>query len=286
MRGGEDPQARKGARHMADPAAEEELLSFALRLARAPRALLLDAFWRGARATSKQGDGFDPVTRADRAAEARMRQMLARRFPDHGVIGEEFGAEHVQREHVWVLDPIDGTRAFIAGLPGFSTLVALLRQGRPLLGVIHVPVMDMTLAGDGRRCWRWRGGRRAPARVGATRDIHQALAGTTLPRLYDTPTRRCVLARLQEQARHVQFDADALFYAQLASGRLDIALDTGLAAHDAAALIPVVRGAGGVISDWRGRAPDLLRARRIDLLASATPRLHARMLRLIRACGA
>jgi len=271
------------------PTHRDQHLAFALELARAPQEALLRAFAGQVRAQNKAGEdeAFDPVTSADKDAESLMRGLIRARYPEHGILGEEFGADETGRDFVWVLDPIDGTRAFLCGLPGWTTLVALLHEGRPVAGVIHAPVMDLTLAGDGETCWRiWRG-ERTRAKVSATTALQRALAGTTLPRLYDTPARACFLKAVQGAARHVQFDADALFYALLASGRMDLVFDTQLAPYDAAALIPVVLGAGGVLTDWQGRAPRLsLTDEKLNLLAAATTGLHAQALKLLAQCGA
>ena len=176
-----------------------------------------------------------------------------------------------------MLDPIDGTRAFLCGLPTWTVLVALLREGRPALGLIHQPVMDFTVIGDGASCWRLHGDDAAPARARSTERLEKALCGTTLPKLYDTPRKETFLRAAIARARHVQFDGDALFYAQVACGRMDAAFDAGLALYDAAALAPVITGAGGVFTDWNG-APAPLGG---DVLAAATPALHAALLRLL-----
>ena len=257
----------------------------ALELVREAGALLRQAFSgtvqaadKGAKAGSK---GYDPVTAADRAAEERMRAILHARMPEDGIIGEEFGEEEPGAEHVWVLDPIDGTRAFLCGLPTWTVLVALLREGRPVLGVIHQPLMDFTVIGNGASCWRLHGREALPARVRSTERLEEALCGTTLPKLYDTPRKEAFLRAVMNRSRHLQFDADALFYAQVACGRMDAAFDTGLALYDAAALGPVITGAGGIFTDWEGTPAPLGG----DVLAAATPALHAAILRQLDEAG-
>ncbi|GEM_PF-33827 len=265
--------------------------ALALRLAGQAGQMLVHAFWRGSTVDSKRnaakGLADDPVSAADRAAERLMRENIAEAFPDDGILGEEFGASpQAGSGHVWVLDPIDGTRSFICGLPGWTVLIALLREEMPVLGLVHEPLSGMTIIGNGSRCWRLLHGRVEDAeqvRVRKTVRLEQAFCGTTLPRLYDTPGRSALLQALQQRARHVQFDADALFYAALAQGRLDVALDTRLALHDAAALVPIVRGAGGIISDWCGRQAALPGS---DIIACATPALHEQMLALLEETGA
>jgi len=265
----------------------EELLrdaraALAVRLAQSSGALLRDAFFGDVRADNKQARGFDPVTAADRAAEERMRAMIAEAFPADGILGEELGAANAGAAWQWVLDPIDGTRAFLCGLPGFATLIALLHEGTPTLGIIHEPLTGLLLIGNNRACWQVRDGKAQPAKVRPPLPLQEALAGTTLPRLYDTLGKRAFLDTLQKRARHVQFDADALFYAAVARGRMDVALDTGLQPHDAAALIPVVRGAGGRITDWCGN--DAVMGG--DIIASSGGALHEALLELLAETGA
>ncbi len=252
----------------------------ALKLVREAGTLLAEAFAGTVQATDKgtgTGKGYDPVTAADRAAEERMRETLRAQVPADGIIGEEFGEDGTGAGHVWVLDPIDGTRAFLCGLPTWTVLVALLREGRPVLGVIHQPVMGFTVIGNGTSCWRLYGEKVVPARVRPTQRLEEALCGTTLPKLYDTPRKKAFLRAVMNRSRHLQFDADALFYAQVACGRMDAAFDTGLALYDAAVLEPVIAGAGGVFTSWAG-APAPLGG---DVLAAATPALHAALLRLL-----
>ena len=265
-----------------------EHAAFALELAREAGAMLAEAFRSpDLRAGNKGADtgGFDPVTAADKAGEELLRARIATRYPAHGIIGEEFGAENEAAEFVWVLDPIDGTRAFLCGLPTWTTLIALLHEGRPVLGLIHQPLAPFTVVGDGESCWQMWGAGAAdarPARVRATTRLEEALAGTTLPIYYDREEKRAFLEAMMKRARHVHFDADAMFYAQVAAGRMDVAFDTGLARHDAAVLSPILRGAGGVFTDWQGNeAPESG-----DVIASAGSALHEQVLALVREAGA
>lgn len=263
--------------------AEDARATLALALAGESGRLLTEAFWRGVAANSKREDTFDPVSAADRAAERLLRQRIRAAFPQDGLLGEEFGSEREDAEHVWVLDPIDGTRAFVCGLPGWTTLIALLRGKVPVLGLVHQPLTGLTVIGNGQACWRIVNGSVERVHVRTTSRLENALAGTTLPHLYlnDSARRRFLLA-LVERARHVQFDGDALFYAMVACGRMDIAFDTGLAPHDAAALAPIIEGAGGIFSDWQGQA----RPTAGNVLACASAELHREMLALVHQTGA
>ena len=263
--------------------AENERARLALAMARESGRLLTTAFWHGATTENKRQGSYDPVTEADRAAERLLRKRIKAAFPQDGLLGEEFGGEAENAEYVWVLDPIDGTRSFVCGLPGWTTLIAVLHEETPVLGLVHHPLTEMTVIGDGHSCWRIVNGSVERVRTRATTRLADALAGTTLPHLYlEDPGGRRFLETMMRRARHVQFDGDALFYAMVACGRMDVAFDTGLAPHDAAALAPIIEGAGGMFSSWQGRA----RPSAGNVLACASAELHREILELLRQTGA
>jgi myo-inositol-1(or 4)-monophosphatase len=208
-----------------------------------------------------------PVTLADRGAEELMRARITRRFPEHGIIGEEFGRERPDAEFVWVLDPIDGTKAFITGLPLWGTLIALLHQGQPVLGCIHQPVLDQLVIGDGVTT----GLNGRPVRCRPTRRLEEATLLTSDPM---NPARYQDGARyddLQHRAKLVRTWGDCYGYLLLATGWADISLDPIVNPWDIAALVPVVRGAGGVITNWQGGPAYPAES----TIACATPELHA-----------
>ena len=189
-----------------------------------------------------------PVTVADRAAEAAMRAIVARERPADGIIGEEYGDHRPEAARVWVFDPIDGTRAFVAGRPLFGTLIALLEDGVPVLGVI-----DQCIAGD-----RWVGvagqGTTLNGRAAATRrcgSLAAACLGTTSPHAFDVED-FATFERLRPSVRDTLYGGDCHNYGLLASGHLDLVVEASLKIHDWAALVPVVEGAGGVMTDWSG----------------------------------
>jgi len=196
---------------------------------------------------------LSPVTEADRAAEAAMRAILAGERPDDGVIGEEYGADRPDAERVWVLDPIDGTRSFVAGRPIFGTLIALLDRGKPVLGMIDQPI-----SGE-----RWQGavGRAstlntALIRTRACARIDQAHLATTGPG-YFTPESWTAFERVRAAARDTLWGGDCYNYGLLAAGHLDLVIEDGLKLYDFAALVPIVEGAGGAMRDWNGKALDM-----------------------------
>lgn len=209
-------------------------------------------FFRAACAQETKADA-SPVTEADRAAEAAIRALLAEHRPDDGIIGEEFGWEREAADRVWVLDPIDGTRAFIAGRPIFGTLIALMVEGRPVLGVIDQPI----------GCERWVGSAEGaryngmPVRTRACAELAKASLATTSPHLFDGDDEQAFLAVARAVSRgslrqNLIYGGDCYNYGLLASGFLDLVIEAGLQLYDYAALVPVVEGAGGRMTDWDG----------------------------------
>lgn len=229
--------------------------AFALELAAEAARVTLPLFRNEAAAENKAGEGaFDPVTEADRGAEAAIRRLIAERYPDHGVIGEEYGEDRPDAEHVWVLDPVDGTRAFISGLPLWTTLIALRQAGRPTVGVIAQPYLDEVFLGgpSGARLVS-RGGERA-IRVRECPRLTEAVIATTDPDIF-TPPEFGAWAQVRAAARLARFGCDAYAYAMVAMGRIDLVAETGLKEWDWSALIPVVEAAGGQVTDWTGGPP-------------------------------
>lgn len=195
-----------------------------------------------------------PVTLADRAAEAAMRTMITARFPEDAIIGEEYGAQPGTSGRTWVLDPIDGTRAFISGRPIFGTLISLLVEGWPTIGIIDQPILRERWLGVVGRPTLFNG---APIRTRACTAIAGAALATTSPHLFDDHDvdQFLALARAVAGGQLRQgpiYGGDCYNYACLASGQLDIVVEAGLKLHDFAALVPVVEGAGGRMCDWQG----------------------------------
>jgi myo-inositol-1(or 4)-monophosphatase len=198
--------------------------------------------------------GFDPVTAADRAAEAAMRALINRTFPEHGVVGEEFAAERADAEYVWVLDPIDGTKSFICGMPAWGTLIALTRRGEPIYGLMHQPFTREHFAGDGRAA-RYRGpaGDRA-LRTRACGALQDAVLLTTSPLLMTDADQHC-FRRVEHAVRLSRYGGDCYAYCMLAAGQVDLVIETQLKPHDVLPLIPIIEGAGGVITTWENGRP-------------------------------
>lgn len=199
-----------------------------------------------------------PVTIADRGAEARLREMIAAACPDHGVVGEEYGSDRPDAAYVWVLDPIDGTKAFITGNPLYGTLIALLRDGRPILGVIDMPVLGERWTGAAGRPTLFRSagpnavGGETPARVRACPDLGHAVLRCTTPAMFRGEA-AAAFARLSAATRLTLYGGDCFSYGQLANGWVDLVVEADLGTYDYMALVPVVTGAGGLATDWQGR---------------------------------
>ena len=226
---------------------------------------------------NKAAQGFDPVTAADRAAEQAMRTLIRRKFPAHGIIGEEFGPERADAEYVWVLDPIDGTKSFISGMPAWGTLIALARAGQPVYGMMHQPFTRERFTGDSRSAYY-----RGP--VGA-RELHvrpceriaDAILFTTSPRLMRADD-RAAFARVEDAVRLSRYGGDCYAYCMLAAGHVDLVIETELKPYDILPLIPIITGAGGIVSTWEGEPAE--NGGRV--VAAGDARMHAAALEILR----
>lgn len=199
------------------------------------------------------GGALDPVTEADRGAERAIRALIAAHYPDHGVIGEEYGSDRPDAEFVWVLDPVDGTRAFISGLPLWTTLIALRWQGEPILGSIGQSYLGELFIGSQARGSRLiRDGQETPLKVRSCPKLTDALIATTDPEACFTGAELGSWTQVRAAARLARLGCDAYAYAMVAMGRMDLVIEAGLKVWDVEAAVPVIEGAGGLVTDWRG----------------------------------
>jgi myo-inositol-1(or 4)-monophosphatase len=228
-----------------------ELTDFALHLARASASHILPHFRRNTPVDVKDHEHWDPVTEGDKAGERAMRQLIESRYPAHGIIGEEYGEKPATSSLTWILDPVDGTRAFVIGLPTWATLIALYENGVPKIGVMSQPFVGDLFFGNPSGAWLEHRGNRQAIKASSERRLSDAMAGTTAPHLFKNAS-AAAFKRLENKTKLVRFGLDAYSYALLASGHLDIALDPDLQIHDIAALLPIVTGAGGVVGSWTG----------------------------------
>jgi len=192
---------------------------------------------------------LSPVTVADRAAEAAMRRLIIARFPQHGIIGEEYGPERADAEFVWVLDPIDGTKSFISGVPLFGTLIALARQGRPILGIIDQPISRERWIGAAGHATTFNG---TAIRCRPCAALAAATVFSTSPDMFKGADADAQ-GRVAKAAKLVRFGADCYAYGLLAHGFIDLVIEASLKPYDFSAMVPIVEGAGGIATDWQGK---------------------------------
>jgi histidinol phosphatase-like enzyme (inositol monophosphatase family) len=226
--------------------------------------------------TNKLASGFDPVTEADRETEKAIRKLIGTEFPDHGILGEEFDAQAADARYVWVVDPIDGTRSFISGIPLWGTLVGLTDNGDAIAGMMAQPFIGELFyaAGEGAHYEGPQG--KAKLATRETTEICQATLCTTTPAIFE-PDRRTAFDRLERQVRLSRYGTDCYAYCMLAAGQIDLVVEAGLQPYDIVALIPIIEQAGGVVTDWGGGPAEAGG----DIVAAANPVLHAKVLSVL-----
>jgi len=254
-----------------------DFTAFIGQLATAPGKTILPFFRTSLGVENKNaGRDLDPVTEADRAAEAVMRRMIKDSFPKHGIVGEEFGSERADADYVWVLDPIDGTKSFVTGRPLFGTLIALMHRGAPVYGMMHQPYIGERFTGDnGAARYEGPSGKRELA-VRRCAALAEAVLFTTSPRLMNAAD-RARFERVESEVRLSRYGGDCYAYCMLAAGHLDLVIETELKPYDVAALIPIVTGAGGIITTWEG-APAQSGGR---IIAAGDKRIHEAAMKLL-----
>lgn len=246
----------------------EEWQAFAQELAIAARTVTRRYFRTAVPSELKADDS--PVTLADQETEQVLREMIREYYPDHGIYGEEWGLENEAAELRWVIDPIDGTKAFLAGIPTFVTLIALCHKGVPVLGVIDQPISDERWVGVQGRATLFNNAPLVQVQQGVAGLAH-AMVGTTDPALFPASASQAY-ARLRSACCNQICGGDGYIYGRLCSGIPHLVCEHGLKPHDFAALRPVIEGAGGVITDWQGNPLTLTSAG--DVIAACNPALH------------
>ena len=252
----------------------ENFVEIANRLADASGAAIRPHFRSGLAVADKPDRS--PVTIADEAAERDIRRLLDRACPGHGIVGEEFGSDGAGRDFVWVIDPIDGTRSFICGVPVFTTLIALLREGEPILGVIDQPVSGERWVGARGRGTVFNG---APVRTAAPKPLGEAAMFTTAPDMFAGAAAE-TYENLRSAVHLTRFGLDGYAAGLLASGLIDLHVEGDMKPWDYLALVPVIENAGGVMTDWGG-GPLTLEAGDGLTLAASSPALHAAALEVL-----
>lgn len=236
-------------------------------------AAMLDGRAR-AMATTKPDKSF--VTETDLAIERRLRTLIAATYPDHGVLGEEFKSTNPDAEYVWILDPIDGTAAYVVGMPVYGTLIALARRGQPILGVMHFPATRERFVGAAGKPTTRNG---APCRTRAGVDLPSSILSASNPDFFDAGEKKALAALSARTAWRV-YGGSALSYGRLTEGRTDLAIDSGLKIYDYAAFVPILEGAGGKITDWTGAPLRLDSGPRV--LAAGDARRHEAALEIVK----
>ncbi len=257
---------------------DDGLIAFANRLADAGGAVIRPYFRKPLDVTNKKGEhAFDPVTEADRGAERAMRALIAKERPDDGILGEEFGEAAGKNSYRWVLDPVDGTRAFITGRHEWGQLIALEEAGRPVLGILDQPVLGERFIGVNGAAHLVQAGRSTAIQVRACADISEAVLCATDPSAYMSPEQQAAFTRVHHKARLTRYGGDCYIFAALAMGFVDVIIEAGFKAWDAAALIPLVEGAGGIMTSWDGGSAQSGKT----ILAAGDKRLHAQAMALL-----
>ena len=247
------------------------------RMADASAAVILPHFRAGIAVESKKAERFDPVTAADRAAEQSIREIIATEFPEHGIVGEEFGNVRPDAPLQWVIDPIDGTRAFIQGLPTWGTLIGLMKDGVPVAGLMNQPFTRERTWSDGSNSF-FRGPDGETRRL-ATRQIEIAAAqmSTTDPGLFRDGPEKSAFAAVRGAVQQCRFGTDCYAYCLLAAGHVDVVMEAGLQIYDIVPLIPLIEHAGGKVTGWDG-SPATNGGR---ILACGDHALHTQILAII-----
>ena len=255
----------------------ETLLATAHSLADRAGAVILPHFRTGFTIDHKGGDLFDPVTVADRDAEAAIRSGLAEAYPHHGILGEEFGALNPDAEYCWVIDPIDGTRSFIIGLPIWGTLIGLTRDGVPLLGLMDQPFTgERFIGGHGGAYFRHDGAERG-MRARACASLKDALLATTSTDFFTSAEEHHRFNELSRRVRLRRFGGDCYNYCMLALGQIDLVVEAGLNPYDILPLIPIIEQAGGIVTTWQG--DDARDGGRV--IAAGDRRVHAAAMKIL-----
>ena len=258
-------------------AADESTIAFAEKLAEAAGEAIRPYFRRRITVTDKGAREYDPVTEADRNAETAIRALIKAERPEDGILGEEFGAEPGTNGRVWVLDPIDGTRGFITGTMQWGTLIALNEGGVPVLGILDQPVTGERFIGSAARSFLQSASGKTTLEVRPCAGLSQAVLASTHPWSYFDADEQVRFRNLSEAAQLTRFGMDCYAYGLLAMGFIDLVVEARLKPWDIQALIPIVEGAGGIVTDWRG-GPCLDGGR---VIAAGDARTHREALELL-----
>lgn len=256
---------------------EKEIHSFLLELSQVAQNITLGYFRNSVEIENKLQQGFDPVTAADREAEKAIREMIADTFPDHSIFGEEWEAKKTNSAFSWIIDPIDGTRAFISGLPVWGTLIALTYENKPVAGLMSQPHIGEDFVGVNGKSFLHRNGGTSPLSTSSIDDLAHATIFTTSPRIFLSAPTLAAYDKLESQTKLARYGLDCYGYAMVAAGHGELVVEEGLKDVDIAAMIPIVEAAGGIVTDWRG-APVREGG---QVIAAANEKLHEQAIAIL-----
>jgi len=250
---------------------------FFFRLADAAKAETLPRFRSGLSVVNKEKAGFDPVTEGDQAAEIAIRQLIEAEFPTHGILGEEHENIRMDSDQLWVIDPIDGTRAFISGVPVWGTLIGFQEKGRSVMGLMEQPFTGERYYADGERSWYFGPNGERQNEVRDCGSLENAILFTTSPHLFkDWEVER--FQAVQDKVKLFRYGVDCYAYCLLAAGHVDLVIETVLKPYDVGALIPIIEQAGGVITTWDGGRPEAGGS----IIAAGSRAVHAEAMEMLK----
>lgn len=255
---------------------KNELADFLNELCDLAQVETLSRFRKPIDIVNKLDAGFDPVTQADKAAETAIRNRIQERFSDDGILGEEFGSTNPDAQYLWIIDPIDGTKAFISGLPTWGTLIGLYKDGVPFAGIMHQPFTGERYLCDGESAVLNHKNEIFKLSTSKTKTVSDAILMTTSPALFSGDEYK-IYKRVEAECKLPRYGADCYAYCLLASGHIDLVIESGLNAYDIAALIPIVERAGGLFTNWQGGSP----AKGGQVLVAANAELHEEAMELL-----
>ena len=258
----------------------ERFVDIAIKMVDSSGPVILDYFRKNLPFEKK--DDQSPVTKADQEAETLILNILEEEVPEHGVLGEEHGSKSIDEEYVWVIDPIDGTRAFINGIPLFGTLIALTHNGTPILGIIDHPALGERWLGiDGAPTLHWgRGNSGTPVKTRKCQNLASAMLCSTSPDMFSTEEKN-KFERVSKAACDTRFGTDCYAYSMIASGQTDLVVEAGMFPYDYLAHAVIINGAGGVISDWQGKPLTLKSTGTV--VAAGDKKIHSETINLLSA---
>ena len=253
-----------------------KLLDFAVSIIIRSGRISRKYFRTGVEISNKSNRTFDPVTVADREVEAFLRKQIEKNYPDHGIYGEEHGHKS-GNAYTWFIDPIDGTKGYISGAPMWGSLLGVMKNKRPLIGIMHQPFVGETFFADGSNAWWKHGNKRRILKTSTVKLPEKAILYCTHPAMFENRKDQKQFKRVEAAVKNSRFGGDCYGYCLLAAGYVDVVIEAGLKPYDIVPLIPIIKSAGGVVTDWEGN-PAVNGGK---VVAAANKRLHGNILSIL-----